>query len=137
MKPAQVSRVVWMLVVSGAGGLALSGCTEPGTLDIFSQVQLGEDRLPEVATRSMVGAIDPDSTRLLWTDDDVVYFAALSDDSEQCLVVLEDVVAWSGCSSRLPIQIESQGRPDMLFGNDLPDASEEWVKVADHLWTRP
>lgn len=126
-----------MLVVSGAAGLALSGCTEPGTLDILSQVQTEEDRLPDVATRSLVGAIDPDSTRLLWTDDDVVYFAALSDDSEQCLVVLEDVDARSGCSSRLPIRIESQGRPDMLFGDDLPDASEEWVKVADHLWTRP
>jgi hypothetical protein len=137
MKPAQVRRVVWMLVVSGAAGLALSGCTEPGTLDIFSQVQTHEDRLPEAATRSLVGVIDADSTRLLWTDDEVVYLAALSDDSEQCLVVLEDVDAWSSCSSRLPIQLGSQGRPNMLFGDDLPDASEEWMKVADHLWTRP
>jgi len=121
----------------GAAGLALSGCAEPGTLDIFSEVQTQVDRLPEAATRSLVGAIDPDSTQLLWTDDDVVYFAALSDDGEQCLVVLDDVDAWSSCSSRLPLQIGSQGRPDMLFGDDFPDASKEWVKVADHLWTRP
>jgi len=126
-----------MLVVGVASGLALSGCTEPGTLDIFSEAQTEEDRLPESAIPSLVGAVDPDSTRLLWTDDDVAYFAALSDDSGQCLVILEDVDAWSGCSTRLPLQLASQGRPDMLLGDGLPDASEEWVKVADHLWTRP
>jgi hypothetical protein len=122
---------------SVAAGLALSGCTEPGALDIFSEVQTDEDRLPANTTPNVVDAIEPDSTRLLWTNDGIGYFAALSDDSGQCLVVLEDVEAWSGCSPSLPIQIGTQGGPHMLFGDDLPDASEEWVKVADHLWTRP
>jgi hypothetical protein len=158
---------MWMMAACVAAAPALSGCAELGalgvfsepqseedrlpgaasprearelasdTLGIFSADQSAEDRLPEGATPHVIGGIDPDSTRLLWTSDGVSYFAALSEESGQCLVVLESGEAWSGCSALLPIQLESQGGPEMLFADKLPDTSEDWVKVADHLWTRP
>lgn len=126
-----------MLLASVAVGLSLSGCGEPRARDIFLEEQSQEDRVAEGATSNVIEGIDPDTTRLLWTNDGIAYFAALSDDDRQCLVVLEDSEAWSACSPSLPIQVESQGGPHVLLGDGLPDASEGWVKVADHLWTRP
>lgn len=126
-----------MMVVSVAAGLGLSGCTEPGALDVFSEVQSDEDRFPDDASSNVIDQLDSDSSRLLWTNHGLAYFAALSDDGDTCLVVLENLEAISTCSSSSPIRIESEGGPELLFGNNLPDASEEWVKVADHLWTRP
>lgn len=126
-----------MICVSVATGFALSGCAEPGALHIFSEAQAEDDRLPSGARSNVTDGLDPDSTRLLWTNDGIAYFAALSDDMGNCLVVLENLEAVAACSPSLPIRIRSEGGPELLLGNDLPDSSDNWVKVADHLWTRP
>lgn len=135
MSPARTRKAVW--IVSVAAGLALSGCAEPRTLHIFSEVQSDDDRMPRGASSSVIDGIDPASTRQLWTNDGITYFAAQSDEMANCLVVLENLEAVAACSPSLPIRMRSEGGPEMLLGNDLPDSSDNWVKVGEHLWTRP
>lgn len=156
-----------MMAACIAAAPALSGCAELGELDVFSEPQSDEDRLPETApprtadvigsgtsdiftdgqveedlipagaTPTVIDGIDSDSTRLLWTSDGFTYFAALSEDMGNCLVVVEGLTALAACSPSLPIQVGGGRAPDVLFGDDLPDRSQNWVKIADHLWTRP
>jgi len=113
---------------------ALTSCSAPDTLAVFDQPQSDADTMPAGATPTVVEDLDADTTRLLWTDAGLSYYAALSDEGDHCLVIVDDLKAVSGCSSNLPITMQGGGRATMMLADNLPDESADWTKVADHLW---
>ncbi|MDJ0379211.1 hypothetical protein [Cryobacterium sp. PH31-L1] len=113
---------------------ALTSCSAPDTLAVFDQPQSKADTIPAGATPTVVEDLDADTTRLLWTDAGLSYYAALSDAGDQCVVIVDDLEAVSGCSSNLPITLRSGGSATIMLAENLPDESADWTKVADHLW---
>ena len=91
--------------------------------------------MPAGATPTVLEDLDADTTRLLWTDSGLSYYAAVSGEGDHCLVVLDDLEAVSACSSNLPITVQGGGNATMMLAGSLPDDSADWTKVADHLWT--
>ena len=91
--------------------------------------------MPTGATPNVLEDLDANTTRLLWTDAGLSYYAALSGEGDQCLVIVDDLEAVSGCSSTLPVTMQGNGSARMMLADDLPDDSADWTKVADHLWT--
>ena len=113
---------------------ALTSCSGPNTLPVFDQPQSDADTMPASATRNVLEGLDADTTRLLWTDAGLSYYAALSGEGDQCLVIVDDLEAVSGCSSNLPITVQGGGSATMMLADNVPDDSADWTKVADHLW---
>jgi hydroxyacyl-ACP dehydratase HTD2-like protein with hotdog domain len=113
---------------------ALTSCSVPNTLAVFDQPQSEADTVPAGATANVLEALDADTTRLLWTDAGLSYYAALSAEGDHCLVIVEDLEAVSGCSSTLPITVQDGASVTMMLADNLPDDSADWTKVADHLW---
>lgn len=95
--------------------------------------------MPTGATPNVLADLDANTTRLLWTDTDLSYYAALSTGGDQCLVIVDNLEAVSGCSSTLPITMQGigsgGGSARIMLANNLPNNSADWTKVADHLWT--
>jgi len=114
---------------------ALTSCSATNTLAVFGQPQLEADTIPAGATPNVLEDLDADTTRLLWTDAGLSYYAALSGEGDHCLVIVADLEAVSGCSSNLPITVQGAGSAKMMLADHLPDDSADWTKVADHLWT--
>jgi hypothetical protein len=102
---------------------------------VFGQPQFEADTMPAGATPNVLADLDADTTRLLWTDAGVSYYAALSGSGDQCLVIVDDLEAVSRCSSNLPITVQGSGGARIMLADNLPDDSADWTKVADHLWT--
>ena len=78
----------------------------------------------------MSEGLDASTTRLLWTDAGLSYYAALSREGDQCL----DMAAVSGCSGDVSVIVQGVGSITMMLADNLPDSSADWTKVADHLW---
>ena len=125
-----VSFIGCVLAVS-----ALTSCSATDTLPVFGQPQFEADTMPAGATPNVLADLDADTTRLLWTDAGVSYYAALSGSGDQCLVIVDDLEAVSRCSSNLPITVQGSGGARIMLADNLPDDSADWTKVADHLWT--
>ena len=113
---------------------ALTSCSAPNTLAVFDQPQSETDTMPAGATPNVVEGLDAGTTRLLWTDAGLSYYAALSGEGDHCLVIVDDLEAVSGCSGDVPVVVQGVGSTTMMLADDLPDSSAAWTKVADHLW---
>jgi len=131
MKRAGIFRVGAAIGVGVVAGLGLAGCASEGNLKIFAEEQTAEDILPD--TGSWGDTFDVDTSRYLWANDDVTYFAVLSQEGRPCLVIMDPDAGAAGCSTTLPVEV-SNGGPNMMLGDNLPDSSDRWEKVADHLW---
>ncbi len=90
--------------------------------------------MPAGATTNVVEGLDADTTRLLWTDSGLSYYAAQSGEGGPCLVILDQLEATSACSGNVPIMMQREGGTKMMLSDNLPDDSAAWTKVADHLW---
>jgi hypothetical protein len=113
---------------------ALTSCSAPTILAVFEQPQSEADTMPAGATSNVLEGLVADTTRLLWTDAGLSYYAALSGEGDQCLVIVDDLEAVSGCSNDLPITVQGGRSATMMLADNLPDDSADWTKVADHLW---
>lgn len=118
--------------------LLLAGCApHPGDgVVAFQREQLPSDRLPEEIPDYGREELDPASTRLLFDDDGIQYFAARgADANDLCLVMYGPSVDWmAACSPNLPIEARMHGSKALMFmsGSSLPD-SDTWMPVADNL----
>ncbi|MFC5929804.1 hypothetical protein D6T64_02355 [Cryobacterium melibiosiphilum] len=144
-------------LVAGVVGLAaigLTGCgsddasdvvTEPpaspdtsserDALDVFTEPQAAEDVLPDTLPATAFEGVDRDSTRLLWADGDVSYYAATSPEWGTCLLVDDGESPTSSCTEDLPVQsTTNEGQKTTMFADTLPDDYSDWEKVADYLW---
>ena len=130
-----VQRRIATFIGCGLVAFALTSCSATNTLTVFSQPQSEADTMPTGATPNVLEDLDANTTRLLWTDAGLSYYAALSGEGDQCLVIVDDLEAVSGCSSTLPVTMQGNGSARMMLADDLPDDSADWTKVADHLWT--
>jgi len=101
------------------------------SLAVFDEPQAQTDTMPPGATPNVVEDLDADTTRLLWTDAGLSYYAARSGEGDVCLVIVDDLEAVSGCSSTVPIMVQGAGSTTMMLAESLPDNSEEWTKVAE------
>jgi hypothetical protein len=81
--------------------------------------------MPAGATPNVLADLDADTTRLLWTDAGVSYYAVLSGEGDQYLVIVDDLEAVSGCSSNLPITVQGSGGAKMMLADNLPDDSAD------------
>jgi len=131
MKLSGMFRVGAVISVGVLAGLGLTGCTGQGNLKIFSEEQAAEDILPD--TGSWRDTFDVDTSRFLWANEDVTYFAVLSQEGKPCLVIMDRDAGVAGCSTTLPVEV-SNGGPYVMLADDLPDSSDRWEKVADYLW---
>ncbi|MFO7689833.1 MAG: hypothetical protein R6W83_04645 [Cryobacterium sp.] len=132
MKPIQ--RRIAPLIACVLAASALTSCSSPNALAVFDEQQSKADTMPAGATPSVVEGINSDTTRLLWTDAGLSYYAALSGAGDPCLVILGEREAVSGCSGSVPVMVQVDGNTEMLLADNLPDSSADWTKVADHLW---
>lgn len=103
-------------------------------LAVFDEPQSEADAMPAGATTNVVEGLDAGTTRLLWTDAGLDYYAALSGSGDVCLIIVDELEAVSSCSSTVPIMVQGAGSATVMLAENLPDDSEEWTKVADHLW---
>ena len=113
---------------------ALTSCSMTNGLAVFDEPQAQADTIPPGATPNVVEDLDADTTRLLWTDAGLSYYAARSGEGDVCLVIVDDLEAVSGCFSTVPIMVQGADSTTMMLAESLPDNSEEWTKVAEHLW---
>ncbi|MDH6237010.1 hypothetical protein [Cryobacterium sp. CG_9.6] len=128
-------RRIATFIGTGLLAFVLTSCSTTNTLPIFGQPQSAADTIPTGTTPNVLEDLDTNTTRLLWTDADVAYYAALSVGGDQCLVIVDDLEAVSGCSTTLPITVQGGDNVRMMLAENLPDDSADWTKVADHLWT--
>lgn len=126
--PALLGSVVMLITLSGCA----SGLTP--TPAVFDREQNAEDQLPAEATN--VGPVESTSTRLLWADSGVSFFAAksLEDPDGKCIVVVEDSPDDypTYCSTNLPIILEIQ-EGTFALGDEAPK-STGWEQIADSFW---
>ncbi|WP_104191249.1 hypothetical protein [Cryobacterium sp. Y82] len=113
---------------------ALTSCANPNTLAVFSDPQSEVDILPTGASPNVITTIDQTSTRLLWVDAGVSYFAARSEKRGVCLIILDKLEAADTCSHTLPIHRKIGDAPTMMMADTYSDNLEEYIKVAEHLW---
>ncbi len=113
---------------------SLTSCSAPNTLAVFDQPQSEADTMPAGTTPNVLESLDAGTTRLLWTDAGLSYYAALSGEGDHCLVIVNELEAVSGCSSDVPVMVQGVGSITMMLADNLPDSSANWTKVADHLW---
>ena len=115
--------------------VALSGCAS--TVTVFDREPLPADQLP--ADAGSATQVDSASTRLLWVDGDMSYFAARSLDEADgtCIVVVEEASSEeypTFCSTSTPFVVETDdGR--FALGDVAPGT--EWEQLADSFWRAP
>ena len=90
--------------------------------------------MPAGATPNVIEGLNAGTTRLLWTDAGLSYYAALSGEGDHCLVIVDELEAVSGCSGDVSVIVQGVGSITMMLADNLPDSSADWTKVADHLW---
>lgn len=117
--------------------LAMSGCAGvSATMTVFDREQQPADQLP--ADARSAAQIDSTSTRLLWVDGGVSYFAATSmeEPDATCIVVVdgspEEYPAY--CSTSVPIIVEID-EERFALGDTAP--GPEWEQLADSFWRAP
>jgi len=115
--------------------LLLSACTGTDSLSVFDRTQEGADKLPAEATPTVVSKLKDTSTRFLWEDGGLRYYAArtLEGNSESCLIVLENLDASSYCSTQLPIELSASG-PVLRLALTDEQPGKQWKQVAVGLW---
>jgi len=121
--------------------IGLAGCATPAPVTtLFDAPRDASDELP--AATSSVDGFDRDSSRLLFTDVDVAYYAAQGDGDEDtvvCLITVESTVegdtASAACSGRVPIESRSTGGLEVSFGGETAP-STGWTKRGDFIWSR-
>ncbi|KFF60005.1 hypothetical protein JF66_07400 [Cryobacterium sp. MLB-32] len=62
------------------------------------------------------------------------YFAGLSPEGTCLVIVVDDNPLAANCTKNLPLQVSAGGEPLLMLADNLPDSSDRWEKVADHLW---
>ncbi|KGJ71894.1 hypothetical protein GY21_19050 [Cryobacterium roopkundense] len=135
MKLSGKFRVGAAIGVGVVAAVGLTGCATDGQLGIFSEEQSAEDIVS--VSEGLPNTADADTTRFLWADGDVRYFAALSLDGDPCMIVLDGDPGTSSnaCSTALPLMISSgPGAREVMLADELPSSSPDWEKVAEHLW---
>ena len=131
MKPIRLRIATFIGCVLAVS--ALTSCSAPDAFTVFNVPQSSVDMLPPGDAFSVIGSIEADTTRLLWTDDSVSYFAALSD-GDPCLIILDEVEAASACSTELPVGLAFKDGPEMRLADGPSNSEQNWTEVADHLW---
>jgi len=127
---AELGRQLATLFAVASVVVGLSGCTPRG-LDVFSRVQVESDTLPAVA-REFPG-VESETTRLVWTDGDWEYFAALRPGQPQawCLLVRGQGDVIGTCADAFPVFLTRDG-VEVALGDEAP--GPEWVEETENLW---
>jgi len=115
--------------------VVLAGCSPAlDVTTIFDDEREAADTLPDEA--STLDGIVPETSRLLWSGDDVTFYATRGKGEPGtllCLVAVEASGPAAACSARVPIEMTAAGVKGS-FGEDSP--GENWVERSPHFWTR-
>lgn len=143
--PRRLPRRLLVGLTLVAAGAMLAGCTPAvdsiDSLEAYQREQSDADLVPADVDGSVLGAVDPASTRFLAEVDGTAIYAAkpsegdpTMDGSGACLVLVSSQPT-AGCGSRLPVTVSGPGPNEYSLSPRMPD-DEGWTELADGLWTR-